>query len=511
MKKTLAFVLIAALLSSCDKDFEQINKNPVQSTSIDPVYLFSNAQLNTTLTAQTVHYESSIVQQVITPFGGVNAGANFNIDYRDNTRINWFTFYSGTNNGNNGPIKLLADVLNQTKSDANRSNLYHMARIWKAYVFMVLVDSYGDVPYFQAGQAYLQGTKLPKYDPQADIYTDLAKELDEATAALDATKKIEAGDLFYQGNVAKWKRLGYSLLLRLGMRYSKLDAAKAQSLVQKAFQGGVFQSNDDNVKILYTSIYTSPLGNLWNNTEKANFYLGAPFVAYLKTNNDPRLKVISVKYGEPSKNPEQTTVNTTPADQIGMPYGYDDGSLATAPNFPGKIGSGGWAYSQINRRTVGKVDGPLHFITYAQTQLLLAEAAQRGWIQGTAADFFKAGIAGHMNQLKEYDAAATIAQADMDAYLTAHPLAAATALEQINTQYWVASFLNGPEAFANWRRSGFPTLAPNKYPGRTIKGDFIRRLTYPQLEQSVNADNYNAAVARQGADDLDTRVFWDKP
>ncbi|MGK9626071.1 hypothetical protein O6382_24600, partial [Salmonella enterica subsp. enterica] len=87
---------------------------------------------NTTLTAQTVHYESSIVQQAITPFGGVNAGANFNIDYRDNTRINWFTFYSGTNNGNNGPIKLLADVLNQTKSDANRSNLYHMARIWKA-------------------------------------------------------------------------------------------------------------------------------------------------------------------------------------------------------------------------------------------------------------------------------------------------------------------------------------------------------------------------------------------
>ncbi len=511
MKKILALLALAAGLSSCDKNFESINTNPVQSTSIDPLYLFSNAQLNTTLASQTMFYESAIVQQTNTPFGGLNTGANFNQDNRDNTRVNWFYLYSGTNNGNNGPIKLLTAVMDQTQNDSTRSNLYHMSRIWKAYVFQVLVDTYGDVPYFDAGKAFISGNKLPKFDPQADIYTDLVKELDQAIAGLNASKRIETGDLFYQGNVAKWRRLAYSLMLRIGMRYTKVDAAKAQSIVQKAFQGGVLQSNDDNVKIQYTSIYTNPLGNLWNNTEKANFYLGAPFVNYLKTTNDPRLTVIAARYGEPSKNPEQTTVDRTPANQIGMPYGYDDGSISTAPGFPGRVPSGGWNYSQVNRRTLGKVDGPNFYLTHAQTQLLLAEAAQRGWITGSAADFYKAGVTAHMAQMGSYDASAAISQSAIDAYLSAQPYVAARGLEQINTQYWVASFLNGPEAFANWRRSGFPVLTPNKYPGKTITGDFIRRLTYPILEQSVNAENYTIAVSRQGPDDLETRIFWDKP
>jgi hypothetical protein len=84
------------------------------------------------------------------------------------------------------------------------------------------------------------------------------------------------------------------------------------------------------------------------------------------------------------------------------------------------------------------------------------------------------------------------------------------ALEQINTQYWVASFLNGPEAFANFRRSGYPALTPNPFAGKEISGQFIRRLTYPDSEQSVNSGNIQAAISRQGPDNLDTRVWWDK-
>jgi hypothetical protein len=294
------------------------------------------------------------------------------------------------------------------------------------------------------------------------------------------------------------------------MRLTKVDAAKAQSLAQKAFQNGVMTSNDDNVKIQYSSIYTSPTSGIWNGTEKANFYVGAPFVDYLKATGDPRLKSLVTKYAEPSKDPAATTEDTSPASQIGIPVGYDNSSITTAPNYAGAVSSGGWKYSQLNRRTAGKVDAAQHFITYGQTQLLLAEAAQRGWIAGKAADFYVAGVTGHMNQMKEYDATATVAAEDITKYLAANPFDATKALEQINTQYWVASFLNGPEAFANWHRSGFPVLAVNKYPGKTIKGDFIHRLTYPTAEQSVNEVNYKAAVARQGADDLDTKVFWDK-
>ncbi|MFZ6009138.1 MAG: SusD/RagB family nutrient-binding outer membrane lipoprotein, partial [Bacteroidota bacterium] len=81
------------------------------------------------------------------------------------------------------------------------------------------------------------------------------------------------------------------------------------------------------------------------------------------------------------------------------------------------------------------------------------------------------------------------------------------ALEQINTQYWIASFPGGPEVFANYRRTGYPALTPNPYPGREV--NFIKRLTYPVSEGSVNAANVNEAVQRMGPDALDTRVWWD--
>ena len=93
-------------------------------------------------------------------------------------------------------------------------------------------------------------------------------------------------------------------------------------------------------------------------------------------------------------------------------------------------------------------------------------------------------------------------------YLTNNPFDPAKALEQIGTQYWIASFLNGPEAFANFRRTGFPALAQNPYPGKEVA--FIYRLTYPNSEQSVNATNFNAAISRQGPDELDTKIWWNK-
>lgn len=84
-------------------------------------------------------------------------------------------------------------------------------------------------------------------------------------------------------------------------------------------------------------------------------------------------------------------------------------------------------------------------------------------------------------------------------------------MQQIGTQYWIASFLNGSEAFANFRRTGYPALAPNPYRGKEITGPFIRRLSYPTSEVSINGRNVQAAVARQGADNQETRVRWDKP
>jgi hypothetical protein len=119
-----------------------------------------------------------------------------------------------------------------------------------------------------------------------------------------------------------------------------------------------------------------------------------------------------------------------------------------------------------------------------------------------------------MDQLATYDAGSAVAATDKEAYVANHPLEPGRELEQINTQYWIASFLNGPEAFANFRRSGYPALTPNPYgqPNNpdVPNGTFIRRLTYPTAYLSVNTANVNAAIAKQGPDKLSTRLWWDK-
>ncbi|MBT8301917.1 MAG: SusD/RagB family nutrient-binding outer membrane lipoprotein, partial [Maribacter sp.] len=106
---------------------------------------------------------------------------------------------------------------------------------------------------------------------------------------------------------------------------------------------------------------------------------------------------------------------------------------------------------------------------------------------------------------------AVIADADIDAYLVAKPFDAANALEQINTQYWAATYLNEYETFSNWRRTGFPVLVPVNYPGNETGGTIPRRMTYSVGDQANNPDNYNEAISRQGPDLLTTRVWWDVP
>lgn len=510
MKKIFIYLTIIGIFSAttaCDNGFEDVNKNPVLATTTDPVYLFSNAQFGSAIATQ--NYQMQIVQQINTPYTGVLEGGNHNAVSDPNSNANFNSLYL-----QNGPVNLLTTVIYFTKDNPARSNLYNMARIWKSYVFMVLVDTYGDVPYFEAGKAFLEGINLPKYDDQKLIYEDILKELEEGTKALDATKSIESGDLFYKGNIAQWKKLGNSLLLRAGMRYSKIDAAKAKTIVMKAVDpanGGLLSANTDNALIAFNSTFNHPLANYFQGTERGNVYLGKAFVDYLKTTSDPRLKVISVKYETPG-NPVATAgaENTTPADQEGMPYGYNESTIATAPGFPGKIGSA-FKYSQINRKTLGKIDAPEFFITYSQTQLLQAEAVVRGWITGDAKILYETGVKAHMAQMTNYDVSAAISTADQDTYLAANPYVAAKAIELINNQYWISSFLNGSEAWANFRRSGFPTLPVNTYPGKdpSVK-DFIRRLVYPVLEKSVNEVNYKEAVARMGPDELGTPVFWDK-
>ena len=519
MKKISGFIIplaVALCLVSCTKGFEEKNQDPYAITKIDPELLFTGAEQG--MNVGNWDGEQTIVQQYLNAYNaGATAGFQFNEDIDQYNTPRWGL--------STGVIKPLVQIISLIKDDPAAKNLYNMVRIWKAYAFMTLVDTYGDVPYSDAGKGYLEGINYPKYDKMADIYDDLYNELKSATADLSASNEYVSSDLFFGGSstvtpaiiaaqVDHWKKIGYSLLLRLGMRYSKIDPTKAASIVQEAFAGGVILSNSDNVVVTqYDATVGNGFSNLQRNINPFFYYLAEPFVDQLKSTGDPRLKYIGASYANPSD--YTTTRDTTTANQFGFPIGYDQSSVLNYPGYRGTKG-GGQNYTQLNYDVVASTLAPAFFITNAQTQLLLAEATFRGWITSsvTAQQYYEAGVRAAMDDWNLFPGtfSPAVSNTEKDNYLLQPAVAYndANALELINTQYWICSITNGAEAFANWRRSGLPVLQPNMY-NNNLNGGFVRRMAYPNAEEAQNPDNYQAAVASMGGDGLTQHVFWDNP
>ncbi|WP_304237137.1 SusD/RagB family nutrient-binding outer membrane lipoprotein [Jiulongibacter sediminis] len=505
MKRILKYIFLAVgviTVSSCDDGFDELNTNSIAVTAIDPVFILNQALISTSYPTETAVFDMGVVQQVISPNSGVLTGANFNQENRTVFGQLWPQYYQNV-------IRNSKDVILQTSEAGNRNNLLQMARIVQAHAFMVLTDRYGDIPYSEAGIGFTDGVVLPKYDSQEAIYQDIIKELKEASAALSTSGRVEGAEILYGGDVAKWKKLGYSLLLRAGMRLSEANPTAAQAAVSDAVSGGLMTSNDDNFVLRHDANYQNPIGGMLNSTEANNFFIPKPFIDQLNNTNDPRLAAIAVRYVGAASGSGQTeaVANRDPSVQIGIPMGNDNAGAVAAANADGLASF--YAYSQLDRTRIAKNTAPMYFLTYAQTQLLLAEAASRGWTSGDAAGYYARGIRAHMEQMASYGESSAIAEADIQAFLDANPLSS-NAMADIGTQYWIASLMNGPEAFANFRRTGYPNLAPNPFPLKDISGDFINRITYPNSEISVNSENVQAAISRQGADNLDTKVWWDK-
>ncbi len=518
IKLYITLIVVILYSAGCDKDFVEINTNPYAVSDVDPALLFAGAQRSHLGTFAAEH---TIVQQYVNPYNqGATLGFNFNADIDGVNNPKWDQSFPSVIRNMNQALILLGE-------ETDRTNLKSMIRIWKAQVFMGLVDNYGDVPYSEAGKAVSEGIFFPKYDDDAAIYDDLYTEIKSAVAALSASADYVKEDLFYGENsqlpsgsasvqVAKWKKLGNSLLLRLGMRYSKMNASKAQSIVSEAFAGGVMDSNDDNAYVKYDGTTYTQADNDFLRQFSAFDYAAEPFVDHLKSTNDPRGKYMLATYDNPGEVLNDPNPDTDLANQFGVPIGVTDIELAdTGLGYRGTRGTG-LNYSQINVYAVGSPAAPDFYVTYAQTSLLLAEAAQRGWITGNVQELYEDGIRADLTMYSLYPNTDPISDTEINDYLAEPGVAfnAPDALELINTQYWIVNFRNGTEAFANFRRSGFPALSRNDFNDDLLAngGDgFVHRMSYPDREGSANADNYSAAVAAMGGDNLVQRVFWDVP
>lgn len=521
-------ILIAVLLSACDKGFEEMNQDPNAYTTPVISNLFTTSVIRTAGTGTNDRNRTNIKYFAGTMQYMASLGTNWSGDKNfENGQFGdlFFEIY-------NSHLPELQEVIAATEGNPDLVNHNAMANIWRVYVLHRATDIYGDVPYTEAGQGYINEVHKPKYDKQSDIYPDMLVKLETAINQFDPAKTtFGTNDVLYEGNIEQWKKFAHSLMLRLAMRMSNVDPALSQQWVEKAIAGGVMTSNDDVAKV----DHTAGNGNTryWDafelkreslpesNAGKGPVKLAKTLIDALQAGNDPRLPVYATLW-EGNILSQQTAklpTTTNPDIQRGLPNGYDANSISDViPGFSNDILV---EFSEPNTGTIASLDAPSMILSYSEVEFLLAEAALRGWGPGTAAEHYNNAITANMQSTSLYPVASVyggssvISQSEIDAYLAAHPLNTGGAfeaqMEQIYTQFWLAHFMyfDNFEAFSTWRRTGYPILVPTNYPGNFTGGEHLVRLRYPIDEASLNTENYNAAVANQGPDLYTTHVWWD--
>ncbi|HEX6132575.1 MAG TPA: SusD/RagB family nutrient-binding outer membrane lipoprotein [Longimicrobiales bacterium] len=477
LARTAALAALIGSLSACS-DLTGLNDNPNAPTDVSAEFLLPQAI--------RAGVETTFGATMMLSHTGIWSGHYAQIQYPDEeTGLLrpgtmdgfWDGYYAG-------PLKDIQEVVEKGQA-TGEVNHEGVGLIWRSWLFHLVTDLWGDVPYTEALAG--RDNTTPVYDPQATIYAGLLNDLEAGAALLDpAEAGFGDGDILYGDDMVKWERFANSLRMRLAMRMVNSDPATAQAEFVAAYNAGGFQSNADNAMLVWPgSPYENPLYE--NYLGRDDHSMSGALVDTLLSLNDPRLEL----YAEPA---------AADGQYRGHYNGYDD------PPLP--IGN----YSRIG--DFWRADGaatPTAIMTYAEVLFLQAEAAQRGWIAANPATLYVEAIRASMNQ---YDAWGAPANAPTDAEITAYlanpevvynPL---TALDQIHLQLWIALYANANETFSHWRRTGTPQLTPG--PDLITQGGVIPiRFSYPGGEQSFNSANLDAAVARQGGgNDLVTPVWW---
>ncbi|WP_423146179.1 SusD/RagB family nutrient-binding outer membrane lipoprotein [Rubrolithibacter danxiaensis] len=526
-----AFAGLFLFLASCSKEqLNKINTDPTKSSAenFNPDYLLATAQLRSgNIGYNQLLYAAPMMQILASTYFYYNNG-----DKYVNTAN--FTAYQGALfESSYSEVSTIREMqrLAKEKDSVAYSNLINIGNIMFVLIMQRATDIYGDIPYFQAAKAK-EGIKYPVYDRQENIYPAMLKDLDAAINGLDDTRPKPIADLYYNGDLAKWRKFGRSLMVRIAMRLVKVNPDLARTWVEKAASEGTFTNLNDDA-ILPTDATSFNGRNsiaiaMRTTSDYREVRWSKTFIDFLRNNDDPRLGVIAeIPPPGLSNNSDQTlTGDTDPDIQEGLPNGQDLLGGATDvrnhKDYPGASGTGADAaplgnYSRPRTSLYLKLDAPVFILTFAGTELLLAEAKIRGWnIPGSAANHYSNGVSAALQSLSQLDAAATITPEVITSYVKTHPLNESDperAIEMINEQYWATtgSTFDFIEAWLNWKRSGYPRLTPVNYPGNSTNGTIPRRFPYLSTEVLNNPDNYKSAVSRlTGGDQLTSRVWWDR-
>ena len=478
MRHSYIFLLIVSSLgvASCKKELAGINKNPNAVENPQPNYLLTAA------TKITVDAYWGVDNNMNTSLLFIQHWAK--IQYTDPDR---YIF------SNSSFVSLWNTLYGQSITDLNKiisiadqqhnSNYKGVALVLRSWVFQLLTDAYGDIPYSQAGK--IDSILTPKYDAQADVYQGLLNDLKTAQEALDpsATGPVIQGDILFGGAIARWKKFANSLRLRISLRIAdRLPAVSQAVLNEIQTEGGSYIADNSEIAALIyqDSPNQNPVSNLFDTRD--DYRISKSVTDRLASLNDPRLPIYS------------DVTPDAPHGYVGIPNGLTVGDASNL----------GFTKTSKPGTYFRAPHAPAVIISYAEVLFDQAEAVARGLLTGDANDLYTRAIKASLAQYGITDATVVgnyLGQATVQ-------YNAGQFKKSIGEQKWIALFGQGLEAFAEWRRLDYPTLPPAV--AGVLGGQIPVRFIYPGSEQSLNGTNYTNAVTHQGPDLLTTKLWFDK-
>jgi hypothetical protein len=509
LKYILGLVVLVVMAVGCTKEFDKINTDPNKPKEVPTVNLISTA-------------EKSLTDDIFDEWFSGRQGLLWSQYWaqRNYTEEDRFIIRQNVNNSYFRLIYTdlmdLQQIINiaSNPDKAAEINAYYgdavgqiaVANILQAYVFQLLASTYGDVPYEEA--FYGMENPTPAYSTQKTIFLDLFAKLQAAAKYLEAsgTQVFTHGDLMYDGDPAKWAKFANSLRLKLAIRLSKATDPQLVEARQTAIteaSANVMASNDDNAAIAYLGDGESnaPMYDGFYTARRNDMTPTANFVDLLKGIND----TLNAK-----QNPFEGFVDPrldiwVPLNKFGeyrgMPYGLVNQNASALRGYVANIYNAQPVYLQA--------DAVVSWMDYSEVCFILSEL--NGWDQS----WYEDGVLASMQRWGVADTTAS-------AYVATLP---AANQENVLTQKYIALYMNGYEAWAEYRRTGFPKsiIEVGELTGPLVSGESVTfgpipltgndripsRLTYPVQEYTINRANVDAAVTSMGGDTFNTKLIWE--
>ncbi|AJW64658.1 Starch-binding associating with outer membrane [Elizabethkingia miricola] len=549
MKKILILAISLYLFNSCTSDFAEINTNPLDIVNTTPEELLPMAIKKGYDASYEYYYDfyrrMMPWTQTVVPLTGngidfMNDGSNMN-QRKD-------VFY-----GDHGG--LLTDIIYKidhmsADQQAKYVNIKSIATILKVYYAWYVTDINGSMAYSEAFQARYGGTLTPKFETQEQLYDIFDKQLNDVYTAIEGSNQsiqIKPGnkDLFFDGNMTKWKKVANSLRLKIASRLMKRNPSKLSTIATQVLSRDQISSTDEDFS-LRSKRFTEH-----GNFNPAGLSATKPMVDFMNANNDPRIPIFFQKNDYSQENIDKLVAagkmkaaiesqrfvgGPTSPDMVSASksrYYTSARRLLDSKNYDtiSKIQYRIWQPEYNSGKGVGTGNAVFPILTYADYSLLKAELVQRGIITGNAQALYEQGIRASI-QTYNYIAKEAIVEdyvpsteSEIIAYINSSQIKynAANALEQIIIQEYLNYFKQPNEVWALVKRTGMPNTSTTLKFDIPIADGFTlimpRRVVLPTPSRdNLNYQNQQSALEQMKQDpdfggsesNIQGRIWWDK-